>query len=564
MLVPAGIAVASTVGKGFVGQYGFVLTRTRRGLAVRAGLLDVRSQSIPVDRVQGVVVLEPLVWRWFGWCEVQVTVAGVERRGDDDSNLTSTLVPVIAGDAGARLAIDALGGRDPGGVMLRQVPAAARMLDPVGWRIEALGVGPDLFVTRRGVLTRRTDMTPRHKLQSCALRQGPLQRRLGLATLHAHLPTGPVDPEGRHREPAEAWTLRCRSRRRTETDVAAPPQMVWTERTGTSVSPPGCATYADGAQPALSPPPVPLGLERKVQCMTSSSSQAARFRVGVIGAGRVGAVLAAALRAAGHEVVAASGSSGATRMRLTRCCRTWARNLPSRSHGPPSCCCSPSPTTLSATSWNTWPRRVPAPRTGRRAHQRPARHRVLAPAAELGALTIALHPAMTFTGTDLDLERLPGCVLGLTAGPRGRVVGEQLAADLGAQVVHVDEEQRTRYHAALAHGANHLATLVVQSVDLLRAAGSSDPAADLRPLLQAALDNGLAYGDAALTGPVVRGDVRTVAAHLDALRMAEPGTRAAYRAMAAATAHRARADGRLSSERAEAIDELLGGDRASA
>jgi putative membrane protein len=207
VLVPTGIALASTVGKGFIGQYGFVLTRTRRGLGVRAGLLDVRSQSIPVDRVQGVVVLEPLVWRWFGWCEVKVTVAGVEQRGDDDANLTSTLVPVIAGAAGARLAIDALGGRDPGGVMLRQVPAAARVLDPVGWRVEALGVGPDLFVTRRGVLTRRTDMTPRHKLQSCGLRQGPLQRRLGLATLHAHLPTGPVDPEGRHREPAEAWDL---------------------------------------------------------------------------------------------------------------------------------------------------------------------------------------------------------------------------------------------------------------------------------------------------------------------------------------------------------------------
>ena len=189
---------------------------------------------------------------------------------------------------------------------------------------------------------------------------------------------------------------------------------------------------------------------------------------------------------------------------------------------------------------------------------------VLAPAAEQGALTVALHPAMTFTGTDLDLERLPGCVLGLTAGPRGRAVGERLAADLGAQVVHVAEEQRTRYHAALAHGANHLATLVVQSMDLLRATGSTDPAAVLRPLLQAALDNGLTYGDAALTGPVVRGDAHTVAAHLEALRGRRPRHPAAYRAMAAATAERAEADGRLSGERAQAIDELLGGDRATA
>ncbi len=207
VLVPAGIAVATTVGKGFVGQYGFELTRTSRGLGVRAGLLDVRSQSIPVDRVQGVVVLEPLVWRWLGWCEVQVTVAGVEQRGDDEAHLTTTLLPVIASAAGARLAVDALGGRDPGDIALRPVPRRARWLDPVGRRVLALGVGGGLLVTRRGVLTRRTDVAPRHKLQSSGLRQGPLQRRLGLATLEVHLPPGPVGPEGTHRDPAEAWEL---------------------------------------------------------------------------------------------------------------------------------------------------------------------------------------------------------------------------------------------------------------------------------------------------------------------------------------------------------------------
>lgn len=212
VLVPAGIAVASTVGKGFVAQYGFRLTRTPRGLGVRAGLLDVRSQSIPVDRVQGVVVLEPIVWRWLGWCEVQVTVAGVQHRGDDDARLTTTLLPVIARDAGARVAVDALGGRalggwDPAGTVLRPPPAPARWVDPVGWRVQGLHAGHDLMVTRRGVLTRRTDVVPRHKVQSCGLRQGPLQRRLGLATLQIHLPPGPVAPEAQHRAAGEAWEL---------------------------------------------------------------------------------------------------------------------------------------------------------------------------------------------------------------------------------------------------------------------------------------------------------------------------------------------------------------------
>ncbi len=207
LLLPMGIAVVGSIANGFVAQYGFVLSRTTRGLAVRAGLLNVRSQAIPVDRVQGVVVVEPVVWRWLGWCEVQVTVAGVRSRGDDEARFTSTLVPVIERDAGARLAIDALGSGGPSATPLHSPPRRARWLDPVGWPVLRLGTGAGQVVTRRGLLVRRTDVVPRHKVQSCAVVQGPLQRRLGLASLHVHLPAGPVDAEGRHREAGEAWGL---------------------------------------------------------------------------------------------------------------------------------------------------------------------------------------------------------------------------------------------------------------------------------------------------------------------------------------------------------------------
>ena len=207
LLLPMGLAVVGSIVNGFVAQYGFVLSRTTRGLAVRAGLLNVRSQAIPVDRVQGVVVVEPVVWRWLGWCEVQVTVAGVRSRGDDEARFTSTLVPVIERDAGARLAIDALGSGGPSATPLHSPPKRARWLDPVGWPVLRLGTGAGQVVTRRGLLVRRTDVVPRHKVQSCAVVQGPLQRRLGLASLHVHLPSGPVDAEGRHREAGEAWGL---------------------------------------------------------------------------------------------------------------------------------------------------------------------------------------------------------------------------------------------------------------------------------------------------------------------------------------------------------------------
>jgi predicted short-subunit dehydrogenase-like oxidoreductase (DUF2520 family) len=106
----------------------------------------------------------------------------------------------------------------------------------------------------------------------------------------------------------------------------------------------------------------------------------------------------------------------------------------------------------------------------------------------------------------------------------------------------IAEGDRPLYHAALAHGANHLVTLVNDAADLLRAAGVADPATVLGPLLRAALDNALRLGDAALTGPVSRGDAGTVAQHLDRLPAEFLDT---YLALARRTADRAVATGRL-------------------
>jgi predicted short-subunit dehydrogenase-like oxidoreductase (DUF2520 family) len=121
----------------------------------------------------------------------------------------------------------------------------------------------------------------------------------------------------------------------------------------------------------------------------------------------------------------------------------------------------------------------------------------------------------------------------------------------------VPEEMRTLYHAGLAHGANHLVTLVTEAMEILSAAGATDPAGTLRPLLTAALDNALEHGDAALTGPIVRGDVGTVAAHLDDLVVNAPQTLDSYLALARATLDRAMADGRLLPLRALKLSQLL-------
>lgn len=289
-----------------------------------------------------------------------------------------------------------------------------------------------------------------------------------------------------------------------------------------------------------------------------------RYAIGVIGAGRVGAVLAAALRDAGHEIVAAAGESDASRDRA-------AALLPGVPLLKPSAVARRADLLLLTVPDDMLANVVSmlaasgALRPGQLVAHTSGRHglAVLEPARAVGARTLAIHPAMTFTGTPIDLDRLAGCVFGVTTAPAEREIAEQLVADLGARATLVPEEMRTLYHAGLAHGANHLVTLVTEAMEILAAAGSDDPAGTLRPLLTAALDNALAHGDAALTGPIVRGDLGTVEAHLADLATYAPQTRASYVAMARATLGRTVLDGRLLPIRAARLRRILGGPRTS-
>jgi len=282
------------------------------------------------------------------------------------------------------------------------------------------------------------------------------------------------------------------------------------------------------------------------------------LRVGVVGAGRVGAVLAASLRRAGHEIVAAAGESDASRGRI-------ADLLPGVPGGKPTSVARAADVLLLTVPDDMLANVVVslvgagAIREGQYVVHTSGRHglAVLEPARAVGARTVALHPAMTFTGTEVDIDRLHGCVFGLTAEPAERSFAESLVADLGGTAMWVPEEMRTLYHAGLAHGSNHLVTLVTEAMEILSAAGASDPAGTLRPLLTAALDNALSQGDAALTGPIVRGDAGTVAAHLEDIAANAPQTLPSYVAMARATLERAVTDGRLLRIRAYKIAGLL-------
>ncbi len=277
--------------------------------------------------------------------------------------------------------------------------------------------------------------------------------------------------------------------------------------------------------------------------------------VGVIGAGRVGAVLGAALVDAGHHVCMVAGESPASRTRIETL-------LPGVPVGKPTAGARAAALLLLTVPDDTLDNVVRmltasgAIHAGQYVVHTSGRHgiAVLKPAVDVGARAIALHPAMTFTGTDLDLARLAGCIFGATALAAERPVAEGLVADFRGRIAWIAETDRNLYHAALAHGANHLVTLVNQSMDMLRAAApGTDPAEILRPLLSAALDNALTYGDVALTGPIVRGDVETVRKHVQHIAASAPQSLDAYLALARSTTGRAVGAGRLEPRRAAAI-----------
>lgn len=172
---------------------------------------------------------------------------------------------------------------------------------------------------------------------------------------------------------------------------------------------------------------------------------------------------------------------------------------------------------------------------------------ILAPLHAHGALTAAVHPAMTFTGDPVqEVARMAGAAFVITADDGAAIVAaRQFVARLGGVAEQVAEEQRALYHAALCHAANHLVTLIAGSRDALATAGVADPAALLGPLVRAALDNGLARGMAGLSGPLLRNDADSIARHLMALSADAPRLLPAYRAMAGATLDALAHDGQI-------------------
>ena len=180
-------------------------------------------------------------------------------------------------------------------------------------------------------------------------------------------------------------------------------------------------------------------------------------------------------------------------------------------------------------------------------------------ARSAGARRLGVHPLQTFPDPAAGIARIPGSLIAIEADDdEGYFVAERLAEDLMGVPFRLADEHRALYHAAAVFASNYVVAATAVAEQLLSAAGVSDPAAAMRPLLEATIENVASLGPAAsLTGPAARGDAGTIERNLQALSRDLPWATASYVEMARVALDLAQRGGRLEPNRRDAVEEVL-------
>ena len=214
-------------------DWDFRLARDPGGrLAVRYGLLETRSQIVPLNRVQSIGVTWPLLWRAKKWLHLRLDIAGYAGPQSNNDKRSDRLLPVGVLAAARELVWEVLPGVDLAALATLPPPDRARWLHPFALRSFGAGLTPAVFVSRSGLLTRELTVVPYARLQSVRVVQGPLQRRLRLATVYADT-AGGRSGVAQDRDLAEAWwiadqlSMRARQARDAVADSPAPPAPTW-------------------------------------------------------------------------------------------------------------------------------------------------------------------------------------------------------------------------------------------------------------------------------------------------------------------------------------------------
>ena len=263
------IGTATIVWSQFNSAWNFQAAATPSGIRMRYGLTSDTSRTLPPGRVHGVGITQPILWRGKDWWKVDVTVAGREDRSQDGQNrqFGNLLLPVgvrdtalralwlVVPDLGVpdpdRLLAQALIGRDDDGVGDPQAPAGSAergfvrlsrrgwLFRPLTWRRAAIALTDTCVIIRHGRWRRRVAVCPSDRIQSLRVRQGPLARRRGLASLRLDMVAQEVPASITNLDAADAKALAARISQRALHRARAEQLDRWLARAVAATQPAG-------------------------------------------------------------------------------------------------------------------------------------------------------------------------------------------------------------------------------------------------------------------------------------------------------------------------------------
>lgn len=253
-VVPLVVGSGSVLWGRFNAEFAFTAAASPDGIRIRRGLTDSRNQTIPPGRIHAIEIRQPLLWRLTGWYRVTMTQAGnsvkmgKENNGGNNEAVSARVLLPVGSRAQAELAVwmvvKDLGVPDPAafvdsvfapthagaGAHFTRVPPRARLVDPFVRRRRAYALTDSLFVIRDGWLTRRCALIPLARIQSTHILQGPVERRLDVATVRADLVPGVVSHTARHVDRRGAQLLWKRLEDASRVHREAEPPEKWMRR----------------------------------------------------------------------------------------------------------------------------------------------------------------------------------------------------------------------------------------------------------------------------------------------------------------------------------------------
>lgn len=259
VLVPAALGAGGYVWGRINTGATFRAAASPDGIRLRHGLTETRTQTVPPGRVQAVRITQGPLWRRSDWWKVEINVAGYGV--GEEAQKGSVLHPVATrAEAGVALwlVLPDLGVDDPAAMLdaaltgldgdggFTPAPHRSRWLDPLSRRRHGVLVTRTALVMRSGRWWRSVVVVPHERTQSIALEQGPLQRRLGLASFVTHSTPGPISPRVDHLDEHVAADLLEEQARRARAARAVAGPELWMRAASADI---GAAGVVVGAQP---------------------------------------------------------------------------------------------------------------------------------------------------------------------------------------------------------------------------------------------------------------------------------------------------------------------------